>query len=68
LAAEAMGRGTPLGTFLAALVFGFADALSNSLQSLRIPAEFVQMIPYLTTIIGLVVYSASKTSKAGKLK
>ena len=68
LAAEAMGRGTPIGTFLASLVFGFADALSNSLQSLRVPAEFVQMIPYLTTIIGLVLYSVSKNKKANKLK
>lgn len=31
LAAEAMGRGTPVGTMTAAMVFGFADALSNYL-------------------------------------
>ncbi|MEF9952468.1 MAG: ABC transporter permease [Clostridium sp.] len=68
LAAEAMGRGTPIGTFIASVVFGFADALSGALQALSVPAEFVQMIPYLTTIIGLVVYSASKAKKANKLK
>lgn len=68
LAAEAMGRGTPLGTFLASLFFGFADALSNSLQALRVPAEFVQMIPYLATIIGLVLYSINQASKVKKIK
>lgn len=68
LAAEAMGRGTPIGTFLASLIFGFADALSNVMQSLRVPAEFVQMVPYLTTILGLVIYSAQKSNKTKKIR
>lgn len=68
LAAEAMGRGTPLGTFLTSLLFGFADALSNSLQSLRIPAEFVQMIPYIATLLGLVIYATQEKSKIEKAK
>ncbi|WP_125154614.1 ABC transporter permease [Clostridium rectalis] len=68
LAAEAMGRGTPIGTFIASLIFGFADALSNTLQSLRVPSEFVQMVPYLTTIIGLVLYSIQQTNKVKKIR
>lgn len=60
LAAEAMGRGTPVGTMIAAIVFGFADALSNYLQALQISAELVMMIPYVTTIIGLFIYSTKK--------
>jgi simple sugar transport system permease protein len=68
LAAEAMGRGMPLGTFLTSLLFGFADALSNSLQSLRIPAEFVQMIPYVATLLGLVIYATQEKSKIEKAK
>ncbi len=66
LAAEAMGRGTPVGTLIASLVFGFADALSNVMQSLRVPAEFVQMIPYLTTILGLVLYSVQQANRTKK--
>lgn len=66
LAAEAMGRGNPIGTLIASLVFGFADALSNVMQSLRVPAEFVQMIPYVTTIIGLVIYSNQQSNKLKK--
>ncbi|MEW9094512.1 MAG: ABC transporter permease [Clostridiaceae bacterium] len=68
LAAEAMGRGTPIGTLLASLIFGFADALSNVMQSLRVPAEFVQMVPYLTTILGLVIYSAQQSNKTKKIR
>ncbi len=68
LAAEAMGRGTPVGTLIASLVFGFADALSNVMQSLRVPAEFVQMIPYLTTILGLVLYSVQQANRTKKYR
>lgn len=66
LAAEAMGGGAALGTMLTSLLFGFADSLSNSLQSLRIPAEFVQMIPYLATIIGLVIYSSIRQKEKNR--
>ena len=68
LAAEAMGMGTPGGTLVTSLLFGFADALSNSLQSLRVPAEFVQMIPYVATILGLVLYSAQKMNRSKKAR
>ncbi|SFH52332.1 simple sugar transport system permease protein [Tindallia magadiensis] len=57
LAAEALGMGRPLGILLASLLFGAADALSNSLQRFKIPSEFVQMLPYLVTIIGLIIYA-----------
>ncbi len=60
LAAEAMGGASPVGSFLTSLLFGFFDALSNSLQLLRVPAEFVQMIPYVATVVGLVLYTAAK--------
>ena len=44
LAAEALGRGTPVGTLAASLVFGAADALGSNLQVLDIPVQFNQMI------------------------
>ncbi len=66
LAAEAMGGGTPLGTTIACFVFGAAEALSNSLQSLRVPTEFVQMIPYVVTVVGLALYSSRKASQIKK--
>lgn len=63
LAAEAMGRGTPVGTMVASVVFGIADALSNYLQSMQISAELVMMIPYVTTIVGLFIYSLKRRKK-----
>jgi simple sugar transport system permease protein len=68
LAVEAMGGATPIGTFLTSLLFGFADALSNNLQSLRIPPQFVQMIPYIATLFGLAIYSSRKQSQIKKIK
>ncbi len=57
LAAVYLGGRKPWGTLLAAILFGFADALSNQLGSLKIPSQLVQMIPYIVTIVALVVYA-----------
>lgn len=57
LAAANMGKLHPVFGMIAALIFGAADAISNVLAAMRIPDEFVKMIPYLTTIVGLVVFS-----------
>lgn len=59
VAAQYLGRANAGGTLMASLVFGTADALANVLQSLRVPAEFVQMIPYAATLLGLVFYSVN---------
>jgi simple sugar transport system permease protein len=57
LAAIYLGGKTPGGTLIAALVFGAADALAVQLGNLRIPSQLVQMIPYVATLIALVVYA-----------
>jgi ABC-type uncharacterized transport system permease subunit len=60
LAAMIFGNWNPVGAFLAALLFGFADALQVKMQILQpvvpiinvpIPPEFLQMAPYILTII-----------------
>lgn len=68
LAANSMGQNTPWGTFFASLIFGCADAASNSLQVLKVPAQFIQMIPYVTTILGITIYSISTANKVKKMK
>lgn len=68
LAAEALGMGKPFGVLLASLLFGSADALANALQAFRIPSEFVQMVPYVVTILGLVIYAQRRQSKKQKQK
>lgn len=53
LAAMIFGRWHPVGALMAALVFGFADAMQQKLALLQtpIPSEFLAMSPYIATII-----------------
>ena len=53
LAACSMGQATPVGALISSMIFAFFDGLSNILQVLKIPSEFIQMLPYLATIAGL---------------
>jgi ABC-type uncharacterized transport system permease subunit len=57
LAANIFGRWTPIGSYLASLLFGFADALQIKLQAFRavipIPSEFFLMLPYILTVVVL---------------
>lgn len=57
LAAASMGQLHPVGGMAASLIFGTADAVSNVLAAVRIPDEIVKMIPYIVTIVGLVLFS-----------
>jgi general nucleoside transport system permease protein len=52
LVAVIFGGWNPIGAFLAALVFGFADSLQTVLgiMNVNIPTEFLLMVPYLATI------------------
>lgn len=53
IAAYIFGQYNPLGTFAAGLIFGFFDALQMIFQGRSIPNQFVQMIPYVATIVAL---------------
>lgn len=64
LAACSMGQATPVGALVSSMIFAFFDGLSNILQVLKIPSEFIQMLPYLATIGGLTVYSIQKSAAA----
>lgn len=54
LAAMIFGRWTPVGSFLASLLFGFATALSYSLQEFTVSKNIIMMLPYIVTILALV--------------
>ncbi len=54
LAAMIFGKWNPLGALGACLFFGYADALQMRLQEIGIPTQFVQMLPYILTMIALV--------------
>ena len=68
LAAQNLGNATPLGTCLSSFLFGTADAMSSSLQVLSVPAEFIQMLPYVTTVIGLILFAVNRKRKSEKAR
>lgn len=60
LAAMIFGKWTPAGAFGGALLFGFADVLDDRFQMLNvqllgwpIPVQFLQILPYVTTMVVL---------------
>ena len=63
LAAIIFGAYNPAKTFAAALLFGFFDALGIRLQSVGIPSQFTQMIPYIATIAVLFIVVQRKNAK-----
>lgn len=70
LAALVFGKWTPKGVLAASLLFGFADAGQTLVQQYVdfIPPQFIQMIPYILTLLALagVVGKAVAPSAAGK--
>ena len=61
-----IGRWSPWGVFLAALLFGAADALQlrTQLFGLNIPYQFLVMLPYLLCILAIILFSKSSAGPA----
>ena len=66
LAALIFGKWRPVPTLLACLLFGFTEAVSNYMQGVvklpsgeDIPVQFIQMVPYVLTIVVLAGFIGS---------
>jgi simple sugar transport system permease protein len=66
LAALIFGKWRPIQTLLACLLFGFTEAISIQMQGVvklpsgeDIPVQFIQMVPYILTIIVLAGFIGS---------
>lgn len=55
VAALLVAKGNPLSAGLFCLLFAYTDAASLRLQNLGIPSQLVETLPYLTTILVLVI-------------
>jgi len=64
LAALIFGRWNPVGAAGAALLFGFAQALTIQVPPDAIPNEFIQMIPYVLTIVVLAGFGGRAIAPA----
>lgn len=65
LGAVTMGGWTTIGAFSSAMFFGFFSAFQMYLQTIPnnvVPPEFIQMIPYVATIIVLAVSSRRRAN------
>jgi simple sugar transport system permease protein len=63
LAAVFLGNKNPVGTLIAALIFGAAGALEARLGTLNIPSQLITMIPPVVTIAALVIYNLRRQAQ-----
>ncbi len=54
-AAQVVAGGTAVGSIFAALIFGLTDALATFQQTVGLPPELIQALPYAVTIVGFIV-------------
>ena len=64
LAAMIIGKWNPWAAAGACLIFGFAESLSIQFQNFAIPTQFIQMLPYVLTIIVLAGFIGKSTPPA----
>ena len=64
LAALIFGRWNPIGAAGAALLFGFAQAVTIQAPQDLIPQEFLQMLPYILTIVVLAGFGGRAIAPA----
>ncbi len=66
--AISLGGYTLKGAYMAGLLFGFFDALQLYVQTtgLPIPSQFVQMIPYLASLLVIIFASGRRSSRRGQ--
>lgn len=56
LVATMLGQSNPLGVAASSLLFGLMDALSLRLQGFSLPTHFTMMLPYVVTIVAMLVF------------
>ncbi|MBN8586239.1 MAG: ABC transporter permease [Ignavibacteria bacterium] len=64
LAAMIIGKWNPLGAAAACLLFGLAESFTLQFQDSGIPTQFIQMLPYVLTIIVLAGFIGKATPPA----
>lgn len=62
MAANIFGGWHPLGSVGASMIFAFAQAIRFHLTDFNIPNQFIQMIPYVITLLALIAFK--RRSKA----
>lgn len=66
VAAEAMGSSHPIASAIAAIAFGFFNAVSTAASTVGWPSSLVQTIPYIATLFGLFLFAVKATNARKK--
>ncbi|MDD3626604.1 MAG: ABC transporter permease [bacterium] len=61
LAAVIFGNWNPWKAFIACIIFGLADAVQMTFTETFIPSQFIQMLPYIVTLIALIGFIGKST-------
>ncbi|NLM10578.1 MAG: ABC transporter permease [Clostridiaceae bacterium] len=67
LAIIILTKGHPIGIFVLSFMFGLFEGVGLSLQGFGVPNEFTQMLPYISTIVVLYIYSVKDRGKKQRL-
>ena len=69
LSAQNMANGSPLGSALVSLLFGATTSLATTMKSqTKFPTEFLDMIPYLATILAIILTNIYKINKKRRIE
>ena len=63
LAANNLGNSHPVGVLLSSLFFGISQAVGNTLQNTSLKTQLTASIPYIATLVALVLYSVYHNRK-----
>ncbi len=68
LSAANLGNGVPGPTAAVSILFGFFDTLALEMRTLDLQQEFIAMLPYIATLLGLVFYALNTQRKIKKAR
>ncbi len=65
MAACNLGQNNPLLIVIASMFFGFCDTFASIMQN-QIPSQLTQSVPYISTILALIVFSRKRQKRTVK--
>ena len=69
LSAQNMANGSPVGSALVSLLFGATTSIATTMKSQsKFPTEFLEMVPYLATILAIIFTSLFAINKKRRLE
>lgn len=68
IAAMNFGNANPIFTAIGCLIFGFSDSVGARVQAYGVPSQIVLLMPYIITILVLVISLVSKKISEDKKK